>query len=702
MKRSKQLLAFIVAVLAIGYVTMLATAPAPAPSAALPTFRTVVVVLAPYLTWDDVSNGRAPAIEGLAVDGAVANASVRATSISNDPDALRGAAVLSAGRPVGSPAGDGTVPGAPHGALGGAIRGAGGRTAAIGTSASSATDALGTTGAPAAYVARDSVGMIDEVEVSARLLRSDATVAGGLTTDLDVLELAYRDALDATAGGGPTLIVIDAGDGERARNAAGVSGAWEHAREDAVTVTDGAVRVAMRSLPRDAALIIVSTAEYATAGSAGFGPVLVYGAGPGVLRSAATRIDGTVTLPDVSVTALALLGVESPSDMTGAVLEIVPGVGSGTERVESRALADARARSVEALRTPVWFAYLGACVGVLAYGALAAVRGLPGAEGRVGRRIGGAVVVLLSVPLGAMLAMIGSDPISSQAAWARLAVGCGLTAGVALAVARRRGRVIAATAVSGVTVLAIVLDQLSGGSLAVNGVFSYSTLFGARYYGLGNEGAGILMGALLVFIGTRVEWYGESRARGFIGAGLAAAVVAVLPSIGANLGVAAWGVAGAFAAYLYARRRRVTVRLVLAGLVAAIALLAVAVLVEATTPGGSHLGEAIAGILGGGAGPAELLVRKIALSVAIARATPFALLLPLVLVLVIKLLARPTGPLGEVVRGSRGLGAAIAGACCAAIAALVTEDSGAVVAALVLLFPLSVLVMRAVAPEEVV
>jgi hypothetical protein len=34
--------------------------------------------------------------------------------------------------------------------------------------------------------------------------------------------------------------------------------------------------------------------------------------------------------------------------------------------------------------------------------------------------------------------------------------------------------------------------------------------------------------------------------------------------------------------------------------------------------------------------------------------------------------------------------------------ALVTEDSGAVVAALVLLFPLSVLVMRAVAPEEAV
>jgi hypothetical protein len=260
----------------------------------------------------------------------------------------------------------------------------------------------------------------------------------------------------------------------------------------------------------------------------------------------------------------------------------------------------------------------------------------------------------------------------------------------------------AATIVAGLTVLAIVLDQLSGGSLAVNGVFSYSTLVGARYYGLGNEGAGIVIGALLVVVGSRVDWYGESRARGFIGAGLAVAAVAVLPSIGANLGVAAWGVAGVFAAYLYARRRRVTVRLVLWGLAAALALLGIAVLVEAATPGGSHLGEALAGVLGGGAGPAELVVRKIALSLAIVQATPFSLLLPVVLVLVIRLLASPTGALGGIVSGSRGLGAAIAGACCAAIVALVTEDSGAVVAALVLLFPLSVLVMRAVAPEEAV
>ncbi len=702
MKRSKLLLAVIVVVLAIVLVTALAAAPAHAPSAKLPTFRTVVVVLAPYLTWDDVASGRTPAIEALAQDGAIAGASVRATSIADDPDALRGAAVLSAGRPVDRPEADGTVPGAPHGALGSAIRGAGGRTAAIGTSAGRATDALGMAGAPAAFVARDTAGMIDEVEVSARLLRSDETVAGGLTTDLDVLELAYRDALDATADGGPTLIVIDAGDGERARSAAGVSGAWEHARRDAVAVTDETVRVAMRSLPRDAALIVVSTAEYATTGSAGFGPVLVYGAGPGVLRSAATRIDGTVTLPDVSVTALSLLGVEPPAAMTGAVLEIVPTAVSGAERVESRALADARARSLEALRTPVWFAFLGACVGVLAYGVLAAVRGLPGAEGRGGRWIGGAVVVLLSVPLGAMLAMIGPDPASSQAGWVRLALGCSLTAGAALAVARRRGRMAAATIVAGLTVLAIVLDQLSGGSLAVNGVFSYSTLFGARYYGLGNEGAGIVIGALLVVVGSRVDWYGESRARGFIGAGLAVAAVAVLPSIGANLGVAAWGVAGVFAAYLYARRRRVTVRLVLWGLAAALALLGIAVLVEAATPGGSHLGEALAGVLGGGAGPAELVVRKIALSLAIVQATPFSLLLPVVLVLVIRLLASPTGALGGIVSGSRGLGAAIAGVCCAAIVALVTEDSGAVVAALVLLFPLSVLVMRAVAPEEAV
>jgi len=249
-----------------------------------------------------------------------------------------------------------------------------------------------------------------------------------------------------------------------------------------------------------------------------------------------------------------------------------------------------------------------------------------------------------------------------------------------------------------VTAFIIVADQVLGGRLADGTAFSYSPLFGVRFYGLGNEGAAVLFGALLAGIGWRVDRYGRDRARGFLVAGGLAVVLAVLPAIGANVGVALWGTAALVAAYLWATGRRLTWRIALVALGAMVAVVAVAIGAD-LLGAGSHLGGFVEALGGGGAGIASMLSRKIELSLASVRATPLVVLLPVALAAFAYLLARPTGHLGAVLTAHRGLGAVQAGVIAASCVAVVTEDSAVPIAAILVLYALAALAIVALDTE---
>ena len=60
----------------------------------------------------------------------------------------------------------------------------------------------------------------------------------------------------------------------------------------------------------------------------------------------------------------------------------------------------------------------------------------------------------------------------------------------------------------GLTYIVLLIDVLSGGNLIRYSVLGYDPTIGARYFGIGNELVGILLGSMAVFIGilTRKKW----------------------------------------------------------------------------------------------------------------------------------------------------------------------------------------------------
>lgn len=652
---------------------------------------TVVVVLAPYLTWEDVAEGRTPAIASLADDAAAGSVTVRAASAQVAPSAARGAAIISAGRPVGEPGDTAEASGVPVGGLGTAVLDAGGFTAAIGTSAIDMTS-VRPADIPALLLAGDSGGAVSYAAVGEEVVRADGLVAGTLGADLEGIEAAYREALARRTG--PSLIVIDPGDLTRALRAA----------EDlvchkaALASTDAVVAMALGLLPDDATLLVVSTAQQAAEGVPGLGPVIVYGAGEGMLYSGGTRTAGLVTLPDITATIAGMLGVDVPAGTTGTAITVVDDALAGT-RVARLRSADATARVLEALRVPSW-ALLGlACAIPAAAGLVLLARGrrrgapalCPAGGGRIAAL---ALVAATALPLGMLLVRAGVAPETPGGAWARLALWCALSVIVALLMAHRRGVPAALGCVAAANALLIAGDQLVGGPLAPGSPLSYSVLYGTRFYGLGNEGAAVLFGALLIAIAWRIDT-GRGAPRDFLVAGALGVLVSVLPFLGANVGVAAWGTVATVAAYLYASGRRMTWRLAGLMVLAVVVLLALALAIDALSPATSHLGQLVASIAGGGDGLAGTLGRKAGLALDIVRAAPIVLLVPLIMIASLVLVARPRGPLGAVVLERRGFAGALTGMLVGGLVSIVTEDSGTTIAALLLFFSVSGLVALA-------
>lgn len=684
----------ILAALAICVMAALPASGASAP----PAFSTVVVVLAPYLTWDDVDADLTPGVYSIAAESALGCVSVRAGSLGASPSAARGAAVLSAGRPVDAPAEGDTRPTYGPVTLGSLVREAGGRTVALGTSAGDASGPARAVDAPARVVAWDADGIVNMDGTGPETLRPAPDAAAGVRSDLDMLEWSYRGALAMAADrpGSPLLIVIDPGDPVRAREAGRHDGGGEPDRTAAARSVDAVVRMVMRSLPDDAALLVVSTAQARAGGPPGFGPAMLYGAGPGILDSPATRRTGIVTLPDVTAAVLSLFSLEVPPSMVGAAPGVAEDVADDpVGRVALMQRIDAEARALETVREPVWFGTIAAAV-VALIGALALALSRPGSTYRHARTIVAYVLVAIcAVPVATLLAQVVGRPDTASGVWARL-VGAWVVVMLVTVrpprAARPRGALLG---VAALTVLVVVLDQLTGGHAANGSVFSYSALFGARFYGLGNEGAAVVVGALLALVGLRIDRYGGTRAREYLWFGLPLVAVAVVPVLGANIGVVAWGVAGFFTAYLVAARRRLDRRTVLGALAAGAAVLLVALAADSLGPGTSHLGR----LVGGESDLGAMLARKVALSLGILTATPIVVLLPVALAALVYVLVRQAGPLGEVVSRERGTASALAGGIAAAVAGVLTEDSGVALSAIVMLFPAALLAVAALEVE---
>ena len=601
MKRAVPIVLLVVALATAGCAAL----PAPCALAATPSSQ-VTIVLAPYLTWSEVTPETTPVLWRLAGSGAVGSVGARSRvpEASEPPSPLEGALTLSAGNwatpdytalpafnatemvgPVtaadvyrgqaGHAMGAAAIaylglPGAEKanassadtalGTLGGAVRHAGGKTLAVGNSdavdVAGAADATGVPKLmrPAGVAAMDTGGLVDFGDVSPDLLRPASGAPYGVVTDVAVLASRLASARsEVPTATGPVLVVVDPGDAYRARRFAWrvTSDVARAQRTAALAELDRVVGVAQAQLPRGGVLIVVTQGLlYDTFGKPqGFGPVIISGGGwHGYLTSNSTHRSGLATELDVTATALQILGLERPVQVAGNPLIAVSTPSAALDRVTYLRQLDRTALALDSWHARVIDAFL-VLTGV-AFGLAALVLAL---RGRLSRRVVGLcagidrilVLFVVSVPVASwLLFLVSPRPDSGATATALMCVIALVLALIAGALGGRLGSRFAPAALALLTVTVLLVDQWVGAPLSYTNFFGYSPLGSARFYGMGNEAAALCLGAALVGTGLVLDqWTRETWAPLARRFGVAALGVLVVVTASAPFFGANFGVA---------------------------------------------------------------------------------------------------------------------------------------------------------------
>ncbi len=324
-------------------------------------------------------------------------------------------------------------------------------------------------------------------------------------------------------------------------------------------------------------------------------PILEWGDGvaAGLLRSPSTRRVGLVVNTDFAPTVAAYYGVSRegfPIRPFGEVWAAVaaPDAERQVSALEEQAVRQARGMKVLpylAITLAVWM--LGGTV-------LAFRERLP-QFGPV-------------VPLALLVALVFSTTVLSLLGW------FGLLLALAWAMTKRFGARKAALLLLTILAAALVGDMLTGSRLMQRGLLGYSAIEGARFYGIGNEAMGALIGTLLALTARLWRPFGRVRVLLLLLLGTAAVLLGSA-GVGAKAGgllvsLAAFGALGF--ALLGGRWSTRAVLILCAGVVAAMTLAAAG---DAIGGHGahSHMGEAVRRIqIGGWSEAVDIMARKLA------------------------------------------------------------------------------------------
>jgi hypothetical protein len=230
--------------------------------------------------------------------------------------------------------------------------------------------------------------------------------------------------------------------------------------------------------------------------------VLVNGPGfaDGLLRSAATRRSGIVTLTDLTPTVAGWLGRPVPAGTVGAR------IGRADRGSLDATVTGLRARDNAEqvwISTHGWFFVGYAAAGALAFGLPVLFLWGPGQERRRRRaqcwRIAGTVAA--AVPLASYLANLAPWWYWAHPAWWLYGMTIAWTlvvAAAALAGPWRRGAPGPFGAICAATLLLLAVDVIAGSRLQLDAPFGLSLLVSGRFFGIGNDALGVYCVSTLI------------------------------------------------------------------------------------------------------------------------------------------------------------------------------------------------------------
>jgi len=573
-------------------------------------------------------------------------------------------------------------------------------------------------------VAMDTEGRVPWGLVGSELLIRDEAAPAGVRSNWERLWQEYQ-ALPFDSG----LVVVEAGDFVRLDSVADelTPGQVEHHRRLGWERLNRFLHRLQAELELSTDLLLLASIAPDHAGEKeqdALTPVYALGRGitPGLLSTDTTRRPGLLANVDLAPTILAHFDVARPAAMLGAPLQSssrvirtgMIGAWGGFLKPAQQAdvglleVLDAKHnytlfnhnRRWPYLLQPYIVAYLGA----LAVAAWVIFRA------KVYSPVAVLTLGIMTIPL--VLFVLPLVPLPSG--WLTFTVTLSATALLTrLLTLLRRVHIMLPLTVLGILTASIVAaDVASGGQLMTTSPLGYSPIVGARYYGIGNEYMGILLGSVLMGLCAFAD-YAQQRLQqrhasvvlqGLILAGFCGAFYLVAsPALGANLGGTAAAAVGFSIAGMRMSRGQVNLRTVsLAGAAAAGAVILLGAWdLSRPIADQTHIGHAFGDILAtNGRALVDIAQRKVAMNLRLFRFTLWSRVLVASILVFVALVYRPVGTFRRVTSRFPFVIAGLHGIAALTVVAFVVNDSGVVFGALSMLYGVSTLIYLVVSELE--
>lgn len=522
----------------------------------------------------------------------------------------------------------------------------------------------------AGVVAMDSLGKVAHGDVSPELLVLDPTYPTGRRTNYSVL-------LESISASQLDVVIVDLGDPYRfsTQQTFFLPEEQEIVKKRIVAEAWSFTNQLHQTLP-NANLIILSaySGESRAAAKQWIAPFISVGLGPGLLTSATTRWPGIVTNIDLAPTVLNILGLPK-GDMIGRPAEVGK-VQNSKDAVLSLISLEKRLFLLGNYRSKILRNFVGFQI-VLYLLSLALLIVPQKMNPNLIMVVQLSLLICLSLPLLILLM-----PLS----WVLSLVTLLVLIVVFLKV-QDYIKIIMGIALA--TAGLLLLDVLRGSWWIRFSFLGYDALAGARYYGIGNEYMGILVGALIMGW-TILRGYWDVR-RGWIDLliFLASSVIIAAPQWGTNVGGAITAVVGFGVAWLGIKRINIRLSTFLYLTLLVVLVLGLLMVIDFGRPENvqSHIGQTVSQIKKLGVKAVfQIINRKLAMNYTLFRYSIWSRALIVALLVMAGNLLWPNKYLHWLRANYPDLAKGLVGTIAASITALLVNDSGVVAAATCILF----------------
>lgn len=536
----------------------------------------------------------------------------------------------------------------------------------------------------AALIAMDQLGRVSFGNMGRDLTKDKPQCVGGLRTDYDML---FREALMLLDK--VDFLVIETGDTARVDEFVDFLLDREIPKKKAAAFknADSFIGRLTGHIDLDTMLLMVASptpSKKMQFESNNLTPVILAGPNikPGVLTSSTTRRHGIVDSIDVAPTIISSMGAQTPFYMAGRPLS-----GETQQEPMNYLAKELQQILIKAqTRVPVLTTYVTTVTIILI---LALLILLIGEKGEPYLKLFQMLLLwTIAVPLAMLLG--AAVDYSSYAGLVLVTFAISIIL-VVLSTFFKKHYLYPVIVISLATCGALVLDTMSGAHLIQRSLLGYCPIIGARFYGIGNEYMGILIGSSVIGITLVFDVFKLRDKLSLLVVALLFAFTTLVigyQAFGANVGGAIAAVVAFVVTFVGIWQGKVTIKHLLLMAAAVVLVIGVLAFSDMLQKGGnSHLGRAIFLIQKGGFTEVlRIAQRKLAMNIKGTLYTVWTRLLITAIVVFPTLFLRPTGAFARISKEYPLLAAGHVGAAFGAIAAFLFNDTGAAAAATIIVF----------------